>query len=145
MDTDPFSDHNKPTKFTSEWPDPDETIPINQRGMIKGGSTGEVMSETSVSGKTQSTRLLESHIDSLYKELSGCLNQTSTMTYYECFKCKGREPYFKGKNEPLSYRGRKLKSAKTIEKLLGFRRLSDLGLAPQMLMHEEAMKLNVTE
>ena len=64
VDIDPFGEHDKTDKH------PDEMISFNLMGS-QTGSSQEPMSEISLgSGKTQRTRLMESHVEDVYKRLS---------------------------------------------------------------------------
>ena len=77
--------------------------------------------------KTQERRLINSYVDSLYKELSKHYNGTSDATHYDNFRREGRQLYFKGRDEPLTNEDGKLKTFGKLKSILSKNRLRNLG------------------
>ena len=86
VDIDPFGEHeSRPEEPMGE------SIPLIPRE--GGGSTWETEHERETSfrgGLTQETRVTNSYVDSLYKELSKQYSRTSDVIHYDNFKCKGK-------------------------------------------------------
>ena len=126
IDIDPFGEHDK---TDAQHDETGETIPLAPRGAI-GGATWQPEREQERKfrgGKTQERRLTDSYIDSLYKELAKHYKRTSDATHYNYFKCKGRQLYFKGRDEPLTNEDGKLRAFGKLKSILCKNRLLDLG------------------
>ena len=83
---------------------------------------------------------------SLYKESSKHYSQTSDATYYDNFRRKGKWPYFKGKDEPLTNEDGKLRTFGRLKSILGKPRLCDLGFdVPRGPTPRQVVALNEAE
>ena len=141
IDIDPFGEHeSRPEEPTSE------NIPLAPVG---GGSTWEPECEQETSfggGLTQETRVTNSYVDSLYKELSKQYSQTSDVIHYDNFKCKGKQLYYRGRDEPLTKEGGKFKAIGKLISILGKNRLIDLSFdIPKGLTPQQSVILNKAE
>ena len=139
VDIDPFSEHDKPNEHPDEWPKKmGKTIPIDP-----GGSTWkpECEQETSFGLKAQSTRLMKLHVVVLYKKLSKVTNQNPGVIHLDHFQRRG-------KKEPLTYGGKKLRTVTQIMKILGKEGLCDLDfeiLRSSKVTAQQAIMLNRVE
>ena len=75
---------------------------------------------------SQRTRLKKDYVGDLYKKLSENIGETPGAIHYDYFDFRGGELYYRGKNEPLTTKG-KLKLVGTIAGILGKNRLRNLG------------------
>ena len=97
-------------------------------------------------GLTQETRVTNSYVNSLYKELSKHYNRTSDIIHYDNFKCKGKQLYYRGRDEPLTKEDGKLKAIGKLICILGKKRLIDLGFdIPKGLKPQQSVILIETE
>ena len=122
IDTDPFEEHeSRPEEPT----DTGENIPL-----IPGGSSTwepeRSEQETSFGGMSQRARLKKNYVGDSYKKLTKNIGETPETIHYNYFDFRGGELYYRGKNEPLTTKG-KLKSVGTIAGILGKNRLRNLG------------------
>ena len=122
VDINPFGDHEltRPEEPTSE------NIALSPIG---GGSTWrpEHVQETSLGGESQRTRVLKDYVKDLYQWLSEKLVRTSEVFHFDDFELRDGELYHKDISKPLTYRKGNLRMVKEIKKILGERRLRDLG------------------
>ena len=107
VDIDAFGDHesrlDEPTG---------ENIPLPPVTPV-GRSTWEPEHEQETSfggGFTQEGMLTDSYVNSLYKELSKHHSRISDATHYDNFRHKGRQLYFRGRDESLTNEDGKLRT-----------------------------------
>ena len=121
VDVDPFGEHeSRPDEPTGE------NIPLTP----VGGSTWEPEHEHETSfrgGRTQEGSLTDSYVDSLYKELFKHYSRTPDETHYGNFRREGRQLYFRGRDEPLTNEGGKLRTFGHLKRILGKNRIRDLS------------------
>ena len=140
VDIDPFGGHeSRPEEPTSE------NIPLT----LVGGSTWEPerVQETSFGGESQRTRHLKNYVKDLYQWLSEEWVRTSKVFHFDDFELRDGELYCKGKSNPLTHGKEKLRTVGEIKKILGERRLRDLGfdVPKDKVTAEQAVKLNEVE
>ena len=140
IDINPFGEHeSRPEEPMGE------DIPLTP----VEGSTWEPEHEQETSfggGLTQETRVTNSYVDSLYKELSKQYNRTSHIIHYDNFKCKGKQLYYRGGDEPLTKKDGKLKAIGKLICIPGKNRLIDLGFnVPKGLKPQQSVILNEAE
>ena len=112
VDVDPFGEHESRTEEPIG-----ENIPLIPAE--KGVPTWDPGHEQEMSfrgGLTQERRLTNSYVYSLYNELSKHYSRTSDATHYDNFRHKGKQLYFKGRDELLTTEDRKLKTVEQIKK-----------------------------
>ena len=141
IDIDPFGDHESR---------PEESMGENISLTPAGGSTWEpeCEQETSFGGESQRTRLRKDYVEGLYQKLSESMESTSEAFHFHYFDLRdGELYYYRGKREPLMYRGGKLKMVKQIVKILGKNRLRNLGfdITTGKVTAQEAVMLNRME
>ena len=141
VDINPFGEHeSRPDEPT------DEHIPLTTLG---GGSTWEPErgeQETSFGGESQRTKLMKDYVRDLYQKLSEKYG-VSEAFYFDYFKLRDWELYYKGKSTPLTNKVGKLRSAGVIAEILGKNRLRDLGfdIPKGKLTARQAAMLNRVE
>ena len=90
--------------------------------------------------KSQEQRTLETNVDGLYELLSNKLNEYPEVKDYDQFEIKDGELYYKSSKEYLTKDGR-LKPIKSIERILGKKRLLKLGFEKYELSPREKKKV----
>ena len=122
IDIDPFGEHESRTDEPT-----DENIPSDL--VTPGRSTWEPdrgEQETSFGGESQRTKLMKDYVRDLYKKLSENIGETPELFYYDYFKLKDEELYYRCSRKPLTTEG-VLKSVGMIADILGKNRLRRLG------------------
>ena len=82
--------------------------------------------ETSFGGESQRTKLMKDYVKDLYKKISENIGETPEEFYYDYFKLKVGELYYRGKRKPLTTKG-VLKSVGMLADILGKGGLRNLG------------------
>ena len=145
VDVDPFGEHDR-TESRPEEP-MGENIPFTPVG---GRSTWEPEREQETSfGGLSGTRVsliagfVEDKVNGLYEILSEHFTKNQAVIYYDDFESIRGELYFKGRDEPLTRKGR-LKPYKSLIRILGKNRIYNLGfdLSEWPLSRKQAIALN---
>ena len=123
IDIDPFGEHeSRPEEPT------DEHIPLDLvapgRSSTWEPDRGE--QETSFGGESQRTKLMKDYVKDLHKKISENIGETPEEFYYDYFKLKDGELYYRGKRKPLTTKG-VLKSVGMLADILGKCGLHNLG------------------
>ena len=88
---------------------------------------------------------MKDYVNDLYRKLSENIGETPEAFHYDYFELEDGELFYRGKRKPLTYGEGKLKSAKVIKKILGKRRLRNLGFFEKKVTAQQATMLNLVE
>ena len=147
VDIDPFGGMERGGEHDRTEEPMGEDIPLTPVG---GGSTWESESEQETSFRGLSgmrARLnagfVEDKVNGLYEILSEHFPKNQNVIYYDDFETIQGELYFKGRDKPLTRKGR-LKLYKTLIRILGKNRIYNLGfnVSGWTLSRKQAVALN---